>query len=88
MLLMEEILHQLRLVVNPMMYRMDVIHPKWCRISSPKCSNVYGFFELHIQVYPQKYLFRDGLRNHSINNGRNASHACKGPHYEIAAAWL
>ena len=32
-LLMEEILHQLRLVVYPTIYK-DFIHPRWCRISS------------------------------------------------------
>ena len=33
MLLMEEILHQLRLVVYPIMYRI-FLHPRWCWISS------------------------------------------------------
>ena len=33
-LLIEEILHQLRLVVYPIIYKLFLINPRWCRISS------------------------------------------------------
>ena len=33
-LLMEEILHQLRLVVYPIIYKLFLIDRRWCRISS------------------------------------------------------
>ena len=34
LLLMDELLHQVRLVVYPIIYRVLYIHPRWCRIAS------------------------------------------------------
>ena len=41
-LLMAEILHQLRLVVYPIIYLQGFIHPRWCRISS--INSIFGLF--------------------------------------------
>ena len=77
-LLMEEILHQLRLVVYPRLshYWPGFIHPKWCRISSINCimfhlrsvlNSAKNLWDRHWQSWrqiPKRFYLMHSHRSH------------------------